>query len=101
MGLCFGPAGRSLIANSQAVQRRIERWWGRESTVIHPPVDISSFATPDISQLEKVLGHPEPGSYYLCLGDLVSYKRVDLAVKACTAPVGSSSYLVKGQSGSA
>lgn len=85
MGLCFGPAGRSLIANSQAVQRRIERWWGRESTVIHPPVDISSFATPDISQLEKVLGHPEPGSYYLCLGQLVSYKRVDLAVQTCIA----------------
>lgn len=50
-----------IIANSQAVQRRIKRWWGRESTVIHPPVDISSFATPDISQLEKVLGHPETG----------------------------------------
>ena len=58
---------------------------GRESTVIHPPVDISSFATPDISQLEKVLGHPEPGSYYLCLGQLVSYKRVDLAVQTCIA----------------
>ena len=74
-----------IIANSQAVQRRIKRWWGRESTVIHPPVDISSFATPDISQLEKVLGHPETGSYYLCLGQLVSYKRVDLAVQTCIA----------------
>ncbi len=74
-----------IIANSQAVQRRSNRWWGRESTLIHPPVDISSFATPDISQLEKVLGHPEPGSYYLCLGQLVSYKRVDLAVQTCIA----------------
>lgn len=74
-----------IIANSQAVQRRIKRWWGRESTVIHPPVDISSFATPDISQLEKVLGHPDPGSYYLCLGQLVSYKWVDLAVQTCIA----------------
>lgn len=74
-----------IIANSRAVQRRIKRWWGRESTVIHPPVDVSSFANPDMSQLEKVLGHSEPGSYYLCLGQLVSYKRVDLAVQACTA----------------
>ncbi|WP_302456210.1 glycosyltransferase [Bilophila wadsworthia] len=74
-----------IIANSQAVQRRIKRWWRRESTVIHPPVDISSFATPDISQLEKVLGHPDPGSYYLCLGQLVSYKWVDLAVQTCIA----------------
>ena len=51
--------------------------------------------------LKTLPGQPEAGSYYLCLGELVSYKRVDLAVKACTAPVGSSSYLVKGQSGSA
>ena len=29
-------------------------------------------------------GTPEPGSYYLCLSELVSYKRVDLAVEACT-----------------
>lgn len=26
-----------IIANSRAVQRRVKRWWGRESTVIHPP----------------------------------------------------------------
>lgn len=74
-----------IIANSRTVQRRVKRWWGRDSTVIHPPVDVSSFANPDMSQLEKVLGHPIPGSYYLCLGQLVSYKRVDLAVQACTA----------------
>lgn len=74
-----------IIANSRAVQRRVKRWWGRESTVIHPPVDVSAFANPDMSQLKNVLGQPVPGSYYICLGQLVSYKRVDLAVQACTA----------------
>ena len=34
--------------------------------------------------LQNVPGTPEPGSYYLCLSELVSYKRVDLAVEACT-----------------
>ena len=34
--------------------------------------------------LQSVPGTPEPGSYYLCLSELVSYKRVDLAVEACT-----------------
>lgn len=58
---------------------------GRESTVIHPPVDVSAFANLDMSQLKNVLGQPVPGSYYLWLGELVSYKRVDLAVQACTA----------------
>ena len=74
-----------IIANSRAVQRRVKRWWGRESTVIHPPMDVCAFANPDMSQLKNVLGQPVSGSYYLCLGQLVSYKRVDLAVQACTA----------------
>lgn len=47
-----------IIANSRAVQRRVKRWWGRESTVIHPPVDVSAFANPDMSQLKNVLGQP-------------------------------------------
>ena len=34
--------------------------------------------------LQNVPGSPEPDSYYLCLSELVSYKRVDLAVEACT-----------------
>lgn len=73
-----------VIANSCAVQRRIKRWWGKESTVIHPPVDVSAFSRPDMSLLRTLPGQPEPSSYYLCLGQLVSYKRVDLAVRACT-----------------
>jgi hypothetical protein len=64
-------------------------------------VALAAFSKPNLDLLKTLSGQPEAGSYYLCLGDLVSYKRVDLAVKACTAPVGSSSYLVKGQSGSA
>lgn len=74
-----------VIANSRAVQQRIRRWWGKDATVIHPPVDVRTFSTPDISLLKTLPGQPEAGSYYLCLGQLVSYKRVDLAVRACTA----------------
>ena len=48
-------------------------------------MDVCAFANPDMSQLKNVLGQPVSGSYYLCLGQLVSYKRVDLAVQACTA----------------
>jgi len=41
--------------------------------VIHPPVSLSDF---DI--------RAESGDYYLCAGQLVGYKRVDLAVRAFT-----------------
>lgn len=73
-----------VIANSRTVARRVKRWWGKEAAVIHPPVDISRFSSPHMAGLQSVPGTPEPGSYYLCLSELVSYKRVDLAVEACT-----------------
>ncbi len=65
-----------FIAISTEVQNRIARFYGRDSVVIFPPVDTARFAT----------GAPAaPGDYYLSLGRLIPYKRVDLAVQACTA----------------
>jgi glycosyltransferase involved in cell wall biosynthesis len=63
-----------FIANSAHVAERIRRHYNRESTVIHPPVETSRFAPV-----------PEPEDYYLVVSALVPYKRVDLAVAACTA----------------
>ena len=71
-----------VVANSRAVQQRVRRWWGRESVVIHPPVDVERFFSPDMKR--TIPSPPEAGTYYLCLGELVGYKRVDLAVVACT-----------------
>jgi glycosyltransferase involved in cell wall biosynthesis len=62
-----------LIANSCTVQQRIRLVWGRESTVIHPPVD-TDFFTPDPSQA--------PGDYYLVVSPFEPYKRVDLVLEA-------------------
>ena len=67
-----------FIAISSAVQRRITRFYGRESTIIHPPVDTARFAA-----AVRPAG-PGPDSYFLSLGRLIPYKRVDLAVAACT-----------------
>jgi glycosyltransferase involved in cell wall biosynthesis len=61
------------VANSTFVAARIARVYGRSSTVIHPPVEISSF-----------LGRErDPGDAYLVFGRLVPYKRVDIAIRAC------------------
>ena len=62
-----------FIAISSAVQERIRSIYGRESVVVHPPVNTERF-TPDTSM--------PPGDYYLIVSRLIPYKRIDLAVKA-------------------
>ncbi len=63
----------TFIANSRTVAARIARYYRRESTIIHPPVDVSSFP------VARGEGH-----YFLAGGRLVPHKRLDLAVAACT-----------------
>ncbi len=61
-----------FLANSAHVARRIERHYGRQATVIHPPVESERFAPAcDVED------------YYLIVSALVPYKRVGLAVRAC------------------
>jgi glycosyltransferase involved in cell wall biosynthesis len=61
-------------ANSQFIKQRISKFWGREAEVVHPPVDCSLFAPCE-----------DIGQFYLWVGQLVPYKRPDLAVDAFTA----------------
>ena len=62
-----------FVANSATVAKRIRRYYGADSVVIHPPVDTSAFSIAAPSDL---------GDYHLMAGELVSYKRPDLAVRA-------------------
>lgn len=62
-----------FIANSTEVQKRITRYYGQPSTVIHPPVDVDRF-TPSRDR----------GDYYVTIGRQVPYKHHDLAVQAAT-----------------
>jgi glycosyltransferase involved in cell wall biosynthesis len=61
-----------FIANSNYVAGRISRYYRRESTVLHPPIDTSRGFLVDA-----------PEDYYLAVGRLVSYKRTDLLIHAC------------------
>ncbi|MDW8213086.1 MAG: glycosyltransferase [Roseiflexaceae bacterium] len=62
----------AFIANSRVVAQRIWRYYRREAVVVPPPVDLPPFReTP-------------PGAYFLAGGRLIPYKRLDLAVQACT-----------------
>jgi len=67
----------ALAANSTYTRARIQRYYGRDSVVIEPPVDTRRFARiPDPSNGQG--GAP----MYLCVSALVPYKRVELAVRA-------------------
>ncbi len=62
-----------FIAISTEIQARIKRYYRRDSTIIYPPVDTGRFAPSDSVE-----------DYYLVVSRLIPYKRVDLAVQACT-----------------
>ena len=63
-----------FVANSRFVAERIQRIYGRDAVVVHPPVDVAFF--------EAAVAEDEAG-YYLYSGQLVDYKRPDLAIAAC------------------
>jgi len=63
-----------VLANSHFIRERVAKAWRREAEVVHPPVDPALF-TPS-SEIE-------PG--YLWVGQLVPYKRADLAIDAFNA----------------
>ncbi len=62
-----------FIAISTDIQARIKKFYGRESTIIYPPVDTDRFRPVD--------GRPA-GDYYFIVSRLIPYKRIDLAVQA-------------------
>jgi glycosyltransferase involved in cell wall biosynthesis len=69
-----------LVANSVYTQERIRRVYGRDAEVIEPPVDAARFAR--VPDPPPTRGDP----LYLCVSALVPYKRVELAVRAFSAP---------------
>ncbi|WP_320675007.1 glycosyltransferase [Prochlorococcus sp. MIT 1341] len=60
-----------LLSNSRFTARRIAKFWGRESKVLHPPVEV-----------ERFFWDRDRSDHYLCLCRLVPYKRVDLVIRA-------------------
>jgi glycosyltransferase involved in cell wall biosynthesis len=63
----------AFVSISDEIQTRVQRHYGRESTVIHPPVDVGRFAPAG--------SHDD---YFLIISRLIPYKRIDLAVRAFT-----------------
>ena len=61
-----------VVANSEAVRKRIAEYYRREARVIHPPV-----------QLDRFTPSSDHEGYYIVVSRLVAYKAIDRAVMAC------------------
>ncbi len=61
-----------FVANSTVVAQRIRAVYGRDSDVVFPPIDVARFAFDTPSE-----------DFLLVVSRLTSYKRIDLAVRAC------------------
>jgi glycosyltransferase involved in cell wall biosynthesis len=58
------------VANSIITQARIRAYFGRESSVVYPPVDTSRFS-------------PGPvGDHYVIVSELMAHKQIDVAIAA-------------------
>lgn len=62
-----------VIANSNYVAKRINKFWNREARVIYPPVDLHRLSPND----------KEAEDFYVVFSRFVPYKRIDLAIEAC------------------
>ena len=59
-----------FVANSSFVASRIRKFYRRDAEVVYPPVNVTAFDH-----------RRERGDFYLCLGQLVPYKRADMVVE--------------------
>lgn len=68
-----------FIAISENVRQRIRKYYGRDSTVIYPPVDVWKF---DFQTSTTTNHQPPTANYFLIVGRLFKHKNIDLAIRA-------------------
>jgi glycosyltransferase involved in cell wall biosynthesis len=60
----------AYVANSHLTAARIRRYFNREATVLHPPVELGRFAPGRV------------GEHYALVAELMPHKRIDVAIEA-------------------
>ena len=64
------------VANSRVTAARIQRYFGRSSTILHPPVELGRFSPAPREEI---------GADYVVLAELMAHKRIDIAIRAFNA----------------
>ncbi|MBI4991694.1 MAG: glycosyltransferase [Candidatus Harrisonbacteria bacterium] len=68
-----GQRPKVLLANSEYIAKKIKDYYGRESGVLYPPVDLKIFYR------DKTI---KKSGYFLAVGRMLAYKRFDLIIQA-------------------
>lgn len=63
-----------MLCNSQEVQKRIQKFYRRQATVIYPPVETHLIKTSEKENIAR--------PYYVAVGRLIKYKNFDLVIQA-------------------
>ncbi len=75
-----------IVSISEEVRRRVKDYYGRESIVIYPPVELNSnFKTLNAKQFQNSKFKTAKTGYFLIVSRLsrfTQYKRIDLAIEA-------------------
>ena len=65
-----------IVANSTHIQKEVKKYYGRDSTVVFPPVYFERF--------QKIANRTSERRGFVVAGRHTAYKRFDLAIVACT-----------------
>ncbi len=68
-----------FIANSKHIKNQIKKYYGCDSTVLHPPINIARFS----HNPKHVKQRQDSHRGFIMWGRHVPYKRFDLAIEAC------------------
>lgn len=75
----------SIAVNSSFVADRVQRAWGREATVIHPPVDVAGIQSGEwratLTDAERRTLDALPTTFVLGVSRFAPYKRLDTVVE--------------------
>jgi glycosyltransferase involved in cell wall biosynthesis len=75
----------SIAANSRFVADRVQRAWGREATVIHPPVGVSWIRSgawrDELTDAERRVLDALPADFLLGVSRFIPYKRLDVVMQ--------------------
>ncbi|MRX64302.1 glycosyltransferase [Maribacter luteus] len=63
----------SYVVNSENVANRVKTYYGKDSKVIYPPIELSLFDRPLIKNMKRDI--------YLSFGAITPYKRIDLLIE--------------------
>ena len=65
-----------VITNSSYTKSQIKKYYGLNSEVVHPPVDLDRFSREGLNEKHR--------NGFVVIGRQTPYKKVDLAVQSCT-----------------